>query len=1130
MVCVYMFLLKADIFNSLSPSFYNFVQIRPMVGDRTTLKYPVMVFVHGESYEWNTGNAYDGSVLAAFGKVIVITLNFRLGILGFLKAGFLMDSKTNFGLIDQIAALMWIRENIREFGGDPDRVTMFGHGTGAACISLLTLSPMVLPENKQLFKRAILMGGTALSDWALATKSRNVTYGIVHSVNCSSEDEALKACLRKKRLREIKGAVGASSPPYITRFGPVVDSFVIPNEPEKLMTNYTDLFHRYELLYGLTEVESINLLNPVYLLHGMLDEEFERELTDYMNAFCEFNSNICKIRTRNKYWYSAAEYRDSTRDVLKSRDVLLDILSDARSAAPMIRMARYHSVLNSQSYFYVFGHVTSSRNPVRNKSAHGDELPYVFGVPLDSANPHFRDRYTEDEKELSETIMTLWANFAYNGDPNVLPIHMHGTMLPVWPEFDIRSESYLHLDNPHSVRHHYRHSKMQYWNEEFPNLQSRGTIHETPALFPLKEPFPNIPPIIQQSFTTTERNQYTSRITEAKPHFFLPTKPKQPFGVRVTTTQPPQSAESTTNILITVGALFLLFNVIMFFYMYHKCITKRKRNTHLKRNMENHIDALEIGTEKVGKIASVGNGCSLMKIITSKSTRSDDTYEAVRTHESSSSRRKLTRQISSSTIDAHTKVRDWIAQEIVNKYSPKLFRKTRRQNSSEGKRSKNSKKGKLTEETSKEIMDIDLKAAGSNSTLGQSPTRPVSPVDNNKEAAKISMIPVHAHKPKKTEKISVAVDATPAGRGSSVMRQQPIELSKSLDYCSFDSGTDVIEEPLIRANTMDDLFSVNSGGTPSQKSLTSINVMLTPVDEPTIIRIDHGHGKSDGFNTVGRKLKTFDPDINVTSRDESEYIPPLTPEESLQTIKRRNFPKVLPDLPGENKQSSSHKRRSMPAPNHLFLPIPENPSLSQPNSPNGKNTIRCPPTPPPRISSSLAKNGYSPLMQSAPAIAQEPPLPEEPELTCNNLYVGPLIPSRENRKVTLKPADTYTFNNQPIYDNLNPKKTGSSDALPATKRSEPKVIIKPTISRQVSDPAKAKGPRVVVNDILMASTKHENDENTKKTETNQSSIPVLARQNSKKGQFLSVKNSNKESSSESTPSEGSDTGTVVKRM
>lgn len=675
---------------------------------------------------------------------------------------------------------------------------------------------------------------------------------------------------------------------------------------------------------------------------------------------------------------------------------------------------------------------------------------------------------------------------------------------------------------------------MRYWNEEFPHLQSRETSFNKPTFPPHPDRFPNFP-LPPPFILTTERPPIGSTTTERKPEHFFPTPP-QSFHIptaATTTIKPPQKGENTTNILLTAGALFLLVNLIIFSYMYYKCVLRKRRN--LKRNIEDHMDVLEIGTEKVAKISPVGNGCSLMKMITSKSTRSEDTYEAVKTHESTSSRRKLTRQISSSTIDAHTKVRDWIAQEIVHKYSPKLFRKTKRQSGSEPKHSKNGKKKKekkIDEINEAVVIEDNYKITGSSSTLGQSPTRPVSPVDHAKETPKVSMIPVHTHKSKKAEKISVAVDATPAGRGSSVMRQQPIELSKSLDYSSFDSGTD-IEAPLIRANTIDDICNFTSGGNTSQKSLTSINVTLAPVEEPTIIRIEHGHGKSDSSstNSIGRRLKTFDPDVNVTSRDENLFSTPLTPEESLQAIKRRNFPKVLPDFSGDNKQSTTHKRRSMPAPNNLFLPIPENPSLSQPNSPTGKSTIKCPPTPPPRISSSLGRNGHIPLAQSAPAIAQEPPLPEEPELTCNNLYIGPLIPSRENRKITMKPADTYRFNNQPIYDNLNPKKSDSSTSTLPTKKGEPKVIIKPTISRQISDPSKVKGPRVVVNDILLEPTKNEAvDENSKKSECTPSGIPILTKQNMKKEQFLSVNNGNKESSSESTPSEGSDTGTVVKRI
>ena len=102
---------------------------------------PVFVFIHGESYEWNSGNPYDGSVLASYQAVVVITLNFRLGIFGFLQAG--EQGLANLGLLDQIAALLWVQENVVSFGGDPKRVTLVGHGTGANMVSLLMISPVV---------------------------------------------------------------------------------------------------------------------------------------------------------------------------------------------------------------------------------------------------------------------------------------------------------------------------------------------------------------------------------------------------------------------------------------------------------------------------------------------------------------------------------------------------------------------------------------------------------------------------------------------------------------------------------------------------------------------------------------------------------------------------------------------------------------------------------------------------------------------------------------------------------------------------------------------------------------------------------------------------------------------------
>ena len=113
-------------------------------------RFPVLVFIHGESFEWNSGNPYDGSVLASYNSMVVVTLNFRLGILGFFRPGFQDTNLANFGLLDQIAALHWIQENIKAFGGDPSSITLMGHGTGAALVSHLMNSPIIKSQGKKV--------------------------------------------------------------------------------------------------------------------------------------------------------------------------------------------------------------------------------------------------------------------------------------------------------------------------------------------------------------------------------------------------------------------------------------------------------------------------------------------------------------------------------------------------------------------------------------------------------------------------------------------------------------------------------------------------------------------------------------------------------------------------------------------------------------------------------------------------------------------------------------------------------------------------------------------------------------------------------------------------------------------
>ncbi|GLG92444.1 Venom carboxylesterase-6, partial [Gryllus bimaculatus] len=145
--------------------------------------YAVLVFVHGESFEWNSGNPYDGSVLASFGHVIVATFNFRLGILGFLRtrAGGLSAGEPELALEDAAACLRWVRTNIAAFGGDPGRVTLLGHDTGAALVNLLLLSGAAAG----LFQRAALLSGSALSPWAQQRRPDALRASVAAQLGCA---------------------------------------------------------------------------------------------------------------------------------------------------------------------------------------------------------------------------------------------------------------------------------------------------------------------------------------------------------------------------------------------------------------------------------------------------------------------------------------------------------------------------------------------------------------------------------------------------------------------------------------------------------------------------------------------------------------------------------------------------------------------------------------------------------------------------------------------------------------------------------------------------------------------------------------------------------------------------------
>ncbi|KAL2744786.1 hypothetical protein V1477_007328 [Vespula maculifrons] len=351
-----------------------------------------MVFIHGESYEWNSGNPYDGTVLTAYGNVVFVTINFRLGILGFLRPGTRDDAASNFGLLDQIAALLWLRENIAAFGGDPNSVTLVGHGTGAIFANLLLISPVA--NNK----------GTTIS----------LRY-VAHALNCpTTTDSDLALCLRFQDVEALLN-VKIHKPKYVPAFAPLVDRAVIPDKPINLMEN-TQLFGRFDLMYGVTESEKFHILPPIALLHGLLDNQRDEILRDHAKATHELEPELVLSKILEHYGDFYGEFTDDY--ATKNRDMVLEALSDSGTVAPLIMTANLHSRANPNSYMYVFSHPKAMQDysgQQRQQTIHGEELSYVLGVPLDESKYDLRTRYNIGETLFSEAMMNWWCSFAYIG-------------------------------------------------------------------------------------------------------------------------------------------------------------------------------------------------------------------------------------------------------------------------------------------------------------------------------------------------------------------------------------------------------------------------------------------------------------------------------------------------------------------------------------------------------------------------------------------------------------------------------------------------------------------------------------------------------------------------------------------
>ncbi|KAK3925011.1 Neuroligin-1 [Frankliniella fusca] len=362
--------------------------------------FPVVVFVHGESYEWNAGSPYDGSVLASWGHVIAITFNYRLGILGFLRTR-LGSQDLDFGTGDIVTLLRWVQDNAAAFGGDPKRVTVLGHDTGAALASTLLLSPL----SRGLFQHVVLMSGTVLSPWATVQNPWDLRATVSHQLGChvsAPGDQDLAPCLRRLPLEALL---------FLPRFGP---SIPLPGlEPARVaLEKATDPFVRCPLLLGVHTTESYDDFNNQDIQYGFEEEQRNRVLRTFVRNAYVFHLNEIFSTVRNEY----TDWEKPVAHPINLRDNTLEALSDGHTVAPLVQLARAHARRGAPTYLFHFAHQTrDSLYPQRLGSVRGEGLPYLLGLPLVAGEPHFPHNYSRQDVAVAEATINYLCNFARTG-------------------------------------------------------------------------------------------------------------------------------------------------------------------------------------------------------------------------------------------------------------------------------------------------------------------------------------------------------------------------------------------------------------------------------------------------------------------------------------------------------------------------------------------------------------------------------------------------------------------------------------------------------------------------------------------------------------------------------------------
>lgn len=391
---------------------------------------PVMVWIHGGALTRGAGSLpiYDGESLALKG-VVVVTINYRLGVFGFLAHPELTresghDSSGNYGLLDQIAALQWVRRNIAAFGGDAQRVTIFGESAGSWSVNYLMAASLATG----LFHRAIGESGAVFS-------------GVAKLADVERSGAKFAAAMGADSARAVraKSAVDVLQAAAQTPFPPSVDGWALPEDVTTIFAKGKQ--NDVPLIAG-SNADEATSLSPWPATRTAADFQAQAR-----RIFADRAAEFLKLYPAGSDGEAKASHYASFRDFTFGWQMRSWARMSVRSGA-------------SKAYLYYFSRIPPGPVGAALGAYHAAEIAYVFHNLNLGARP-----YEDADRKLSDLMSSYWVNFAATGDPN-------GNGLPEWPAYRDKSDIALEFGNEVGLRPELHKAELDFLDGHFHSQRS----------------------------------------------------------------------------------------------------------------------------------------------------------------------------------------------------------------------------------------------------------------------------------------------------------------------------------------------------------------------------------------------------------------------------------------------------------------------------------------------------------------------------------------------------------------------------------------------------------------------------------------------------------------------------------